>query len=293
MYWKRILSAGFAVCVLTSSVMAAPTITVTPGTTANASGNRVWTVRVIPDAAPDLPSSLAVELAFTMTPGSSAQPMSIVDNAAIDTNSSNPGALNDTWYFNETTAGSGTILWNTTDPPNVADLAQNVGENPFMGGASTEGLFTSGTNLFAALGSTVISAGTTSVNTLQIVTQGRGGILTMGAGVVAQNEVQFAVAPQSFYVPGDFDGDGIVGTSDFNLLSFNFGDPAPPAWDGFQPVGALVGTGDFNNLSFNFGAGQSSGSGAVVGDSNNVPEPSSAILLLLAGSLAAWTRRRR
>jgi hypothetical protein len=311
---KRILSAGFAFCVLASSAWAVPTITATPSQTVNASGNRVWTIRVIPDGGASLPSSLSVELPFTHFASTSARPMGIIDNAAIDVNTGNAGAANDTWYYNETTAGSGTPLWNTA-ASGVGDLSQNVGTNPFCpagagcpadfnpttAGHQTEGLYTGGANLFAALGSTIISSGTTSVNTMQIVTQGGGGVLRMGAGVVGQAGSQFNIAAKDFYVPGDFDGNGVVGPSDYSLLLFAFNQSytTQPNWDGALPSNpnGIVGPADYSNLLFNFNAGQSFGSGAggeVVGGSD-VPEPTSALLVALAcGTLGfAGCRRRR
>jgi len=235
---------------------------------------------------------LAAELPFTITPGSSSLPMAIVDDAGHvnNTNTQAGGgapAGNDTWYYNETAAGSNTLLWNTKDV--VSDFEQNPGANPF-GAGTTNGLYVSGANVFASLGSVVIASGTTSVNTLQIVTQGKGGILHMGAGVLGQGGVQTSVTAKDFFVPGDFDGDGRVGNSDFNLLSFNFNGPKPAGWTGFQPVNpAQIGTGDFNNLSFNFGSGVSSGAGS----GSSVPEPTSALLVLSALSVSGLLVRTR
>lgn len=309
---KRILSAGCAVCVLTSTVIAAPTITATPSQTVNASGNRVWTVRVVPDGGASLPSSLSVELPFSHTAGSSSRPLGIVNTGANNTNTANANVANDTWYYNETAANSGTILWNTTDPAVVGDLTQNVGTNPFCPGAGcpadfnpaaaghqTEGLYSSGANLFAALGSTIIPAGTASVNTLQIVTQGGGGVLRLGNGVVGQAGGLFAIPTKDFYVPGDFDGNGTVGPSDLSLLTFAFNQhyTTQANWDGSLPVNTngIVGPSDLSNLVFNFNAGIGFGAGAggeIVGGSE-VPEPASAFMLVLGAVAALFGFRRR
>jgi hypothetical protein len=232
---------------------------------------------------------LAVELPFTIMAGTSTRPMSIIDNAAIDTNTSNAGAANDSWYYNETAAGSGTILWNISDPAVVANTTQNVGANPFMGNTATEGLFTSGPNLFAALGSTIIASGTTSVNTLQIVTQGGGGFLRMGAGRIGQAGVQHVIPTKDFYVPADWNGDGVVSSGDFNLLLSQFGMPTSGAWDGFPSVNPNVSSADFNLLLQNFGAGVGFG----VGAGTAVPEPSSMILFGLGVVFTAISTRRR
>jgi hypothetical protein len=288
--------------VLSVPALAAPTVTATPSQTVNASGNRVWTVQVVPDGGGAVPSSLAIELGFTHFAGSSSLTMGIVDNAAIDVNTGNAGAANDTWYYNETTAGSGTILWNTSDPPNVADLTQNVGDSPFIAGPdATEGLVTGGVNAFAALGSTIINTAS-GVNTLQVVTQGAGGILRMSAGIVGQknvgdtNATNYAIAAKDFYVPGDYDGNGIVGPPDLSLLLFAFNQhyTTQPTWDGALPVAAsgIVGPPDLSNLLFNFNAGFSSGAGSAVGG-NQVPEPTSAMLLAFVGMAGLAFRRRR
>ncbi len=303
MSWKSLLSAGFAACFLSTSVWAAPSIVAVPSQTVNASGNREWTIRVIPDAtAGGLPSSLAVELPFTHTAGALTRPVGIVDNAATQTNSSqanDTAAKNDSWYYNETVKGSGTILWNTTDPANVADTTQNTGFNPFTTSV-TEGLTTQGgVNAFAALGSTIFPTGTTSVDTLHLVTTSGGGILHLGAAVVGQKDpagplsINYSIPAQDFYVTADYDGDGKVGPADLSLLLFAFGKnyTTQPAWDGNKPVAAsgIVGPADLSNLLFNFNAGVGFGAGS----GSSVPEPTSALLVVVGGILALAGRRSR
>jgi hypothetical protein len=255
----------------------------------------VWTVQIIPDGGAALPSSLSTELGFTIVPGDSSLTMAIVDNAVIDTNSSNPGAANDTWYYNETSAGSGDILWNISDPAMVTDTEQNVGFNPYTT-SNTEGLYTDATHVFAALGSDIIASGATSVDTLQIVTQGGGGILRLDPSIVGQDGVQSAIATQDFYVTGDFDGTGEVGPTDLSLLLFAFGQhyTTQANWDGFLPVApsGIVGPADLSNLLFNFNAGIGFGGGAVIGGSD-VPEPTSLLMVGVAATMLTVARRRR
>ena len=74
-------------------------------------------------------------------------------------------------------------------------------------------------------------------------------------------------------IPGDVDGDGTAGFSDFLLLSANFGQPGNYT-DGDIDRGGTVDFGDFLILSANFGQ-----SGAAAA---SVPEPS-VIVLRLAG----------
>jgi hypothetical protein len=292
-------------CVLVSPAFAAPTITVTPGDLVNASGNREWIVQVTPDAA-ELPTALAVELPFTHQAGDSTLGVGIVDNAANDTNIAAGQSANDTWYYKtnsgayvDPTPGPSNGVWVAVDEddpltPGVDETdTQNPGNNPFTAGI-TNGLYTSGANLFASLGSVLFTTAGAK-NTLHIVTQGGGGILHLGDAIIAQEvgagEQIFPIAPKNYYVPGDFDGNGVVGTPDFDLLSFNYGGAAPPAWDGFQPEGATVGTADFDNMSFNYGAGSSFGSGG--GGVSAIPEPTSVMLLAAAGLLGLGAGRRR
>ena len=221
---------------------------------------------------------------------------------ASNVNTGNANLTTDTYYYNSTTSGSGVPLWNITGgtgvPLDLANLSQNVGNNPFTA-TETEGLYINGSNLFAALGSTIISAGTTSVDTLQIVTKGGGGVLRLNSGIVAQGTGQSTIATKDFYVPGDFNGDGVVGPPDYSLLLFAFNQhyTTQAAWDGALPVNAsgIVGPGDYSNLLFNFNAGLSFGAGAggeAVGGSD-VPEPTSAVMMALASGVMALVGRRR
>jgi len=291
---KSLLTAGFAVCILTSAALAAPTIKVTPNATVNANGNRVWTIQVIPDATgANLPSALAVELPFTHVAGSATQPVGIIDDATHvnDTNTQAASAVNDSWYYNQVSAANTAPLWNITDTPvDINNFTQNNGANPFTA-STTDGLYVDGANLFAALGSTIMNAGTTSVNTLQIVTNKGAGILRMGAAKIGQAGVQTSIATKDYYVPADWNGDGVVGSADFNLLLGSYGQVAAPAWDGFDPVAAnrVVGSADFNFLLQNYGAGQAFGSGS----GSAVPEPTSIVLLGLGLVSALISRRRR
>ena len=130
------------------------------------------------------------------------------------------------------------------------------------------------TKPFAFLGSINFTTATAK-NTLHIVTQGGGGILHMDQAIVAELDpndttmaTAFRIPAATFYVPGDFDGDGKVETSDFNLLSFNFAQPKPAAWMGYQPAAGRDWPdqhSEFNALSFNFSAGPSFGSGGGSG----------------------------
>jgi hypothetical protein len=277
---------------MTAQAVAQPEITVTPSNAVNANGNRVWTIRIVPDD-DDLPSSLGAELAFTMTPGVATQPMAIIDNTANDSNVQAASSANDTWYYQTTDGAAYTVgvngLWvaDDTNPNN-----QNIGLNPFTT-TETEGLYTAGANVFAALGSIVFPDPTATVNTLQIVTDGGGGILSLDGGTIAQLDEDFEIDPELFYVPADWDGNGTVSSTDFNLLLSFFGVAAGPAWDGFQPVNPIVSSADFNLLLQNFGAGTAFGAGAGdIAGGMAVPEPTSVALLCIGSLFVGFMLRR-
>ncbi|MEO1497135.1 MAG: choice-of-anchor C family protein [Planctomycetota bacterium] len=83
--------------------------------------------------------------------------------------------------------------------------------------------------------------------------------------------------------PGDFSGDGLVDNDDLNLLLQNWGEPADPrpfGWNGVLPTGPTIDNDELNALLVNWGAGTTA----------TVPEPATAMLLLLTAA-AARTRR--
>lgn len=269
-----------ALAALVASPVMAQTVRAIPSPVVNANGNRVWTIVATPSAG-DLPGSLAAELEFQITNGSAVGTLSVINGSADNTN----GGANDTWYYNETSAGSGTLLWNTT-AANAADETQNP--NPFVAG--TFGLQVSGDTASAGLGSTIFAAGTTNINVMQIVTSGGGGILSMSTGNLAQNGGNNNIAAKNFYVPGDFTGDGRANSSDVTALIGAFGQVAN--FPGFQPVSGtgVAGSGDVTALLGNFGAGTvapglSAGSVAT-------PEPSSIAAMISLLGLGAMRRRR-
>ncbi len=96
------------------------------------------------------------------------------------------------------------------------------------------------------------------------------GFLTLGPGLAADP------------LPGDLDGDGMVGFPDFLILSANFGMPGGAA-DGDIDGDGTVGFPDFLTLSSNFGKSAAQA----------VPEPSGIVLWSIVGLAACLRRRRR
>jgi hypothetical protein len=129
------------------------------------------------------------------------------------------GAVGQTWYYNESAAGSGTLVWNTQQL--ASDTEQNVGNNPFTG-TETEGLTidTAMRRLFAALGSDVnmpdvdaVLAGK-QVATLHIASGD--GILNWSNAIVAENGTNNLLtgSRNSIRVRGDMNGSGTFTTAD-------------------------------------------------------------------------------
>src|SRR6478672_10424884 len=105
MSWKSLLTAGFAVCVLSSSVMAAPSIMAIPRPYSAASGGIQWEIFVTQND-PAYTGSLSVELPFTLTNYPGAAGASLTQFVKGDGGDNTNGAATDTWYYNETTPGS-------------------------------------------------------------------------------------------------------------------------------------------------------------------------------------------
>ena len=85
---------------------------------------------------------------------------------------------------------------------------------------------------------------------------------------------------------GDLDGSGDVAFADFLILSNNFGSEVSGHTEGDIDCSGDVAFADFLILSNNFGQ-------AVGAQASSVPEPSSCVLLCLAGLFGGVLRRRR
>jgi hypothetical protein len=146
-------------------------------------------------------------------PGSPATlfPLFMNDAKGDDTN----GGIDATWYYNETAAGSGELLWNISVPPNASDHTQNPGDNPFTG-TTTSGLWIDAPNrrLFASLGSTTNLPDALSlmpgkqVRLLHVLTSD--GILNWTNATIIENGVEYSDigGTAKSIVPGDMNGSG-------------------------------------------------------------------------------------
>jgi hypothetical protein len=324
MSWKRLLTAGFAVCVLSSSVMAAPSILAKPRPYAfatQATGGIQWEIFVTQHD-PLYTGALSVELPLSLTqvsgPGGSAAvifPQSLGDAAGDDTN----GGAQATWYYNETADASGSLLWNITDPAAPLDHTQNVGLNPFTG-LNAEGLVidTAGKRVFAALGSTIALPDALSALAGKQVRIARvfstDGVMNWTNAIIGENGVQYTgiSGSQLSIAPGDTNGSGTMNPTtgavfdptnnaditDFRTLLAPGGlavyNAAHPGLNGAK-------RGDYNNsgttnnadiTAFRASLTNPAG-GSGLGGGTTVPEPTSLVLLMIGGCTACVWRRRR
>ena len=314
MSWKSLLSAGFVVCVLTSTVFAVPSIVVKNLPYSAANGTQLWEVQITQNDAA-YAGSLSVELPMSLAGAAHAtRPFTVSVNGTggDDTN----GTATTTWYYNQTgSGGADPLLWNITDAT-PADHTQNAGSNPYATPANsfTSGLFLDPANprLFAALGSTValpdadgVTAGK-QVNVLHIAASD--GIFSWANAIVGENGVQNTgiSGSKSSILRADMNGDGLVNGLDVNPFVSVLTDLA--AYQALFPGLDGVGRGninsdvDANGLDVNpfvacvtgGGCAPGAGSGASLGGGSSVPEPTSAVLVVLAGlGLAVGRRVRR
>jgi hypothetical protein len=91
------------------------------------------------------------------------------------------------------------------------------------------------------------------------------------------------------YIPGDFNGDGLVNTTDYTAWRDTFGQTVAH-WTGADGNGdGVVDKGDYVVWRKHMSA---SGSGAGIGPGAAVPEPAATLLVVAAIALAAGLRRR-
>jgi len=265
-FWKRLTYASL-LCAVAVPVMAQPELRVTDAGLNG--GNQLWLVEVKPDQGLlGAGGSVAVELDFTAT--------SAVVAATADSSWNNAGA--------------------------------NPGNNPFTG-TVTEGIVTAGSTVFAALGSDTF--------TPLLPSDGDGnssGVVDLADfSTLGTNWLQNVAGGPA---DGDYNSSGTVDLADFSTLGTNWlrdqfeailtiettGAGGTLSWGGalidlppgpggedfdYTTTRIAQGTANFDGATGSLALGIGSGLGVA-----NVPEPSSIVLLVMAGLLLAFARRK-
>ena len=208
---KSILLVLVSISLIASSACAAPSILAVPRPYVAAQHQGIRWEILLTQHDPAYTGSLSVELPFTLgAHNGPAFPQTMQGIGVDDTN----GTTNTTWYYNETAAASGVLLWNITDPPNAADHTQNPGDNPFTL-SETDGLEVDAANrrLFASLGSTVGLPDALSgvpgkqIRLMHVATTD--GILNWNNAIVAENGVQYTLSGSAnSIIPMDLNASG-------------------------------------------------------------------------------------
>jgi hypothetical protein len=269
-----VLAAVVVVSLFAREAGAAPMVVVTSSYN-QAGGYIEWEVAIAKND-PAYTGAMAIELPIVLSavsPGFSValQPGSDLVNAGP----------NQTWYYNETSGGSGILLWNTSDPPNPGDHMQTIGFNPFTMSIS-EGLVvnTIAGNIFAALGSAQNLPN--PVPTLHIASADAK--LTWTNAIVGENGVQYeGISGMATSVMlGDMNGNGSANVAD-DLSAFSLALNSPADYAAAFPGLDRLARGDVNQD----GAFDLLDLGAFV------PEPATSALLLLgiAALSGGWRRR--
>jgi hypothetical protein len=251
--------ASFVVCsFLACDAISAPSVLVSSSYN-QAGGYIEWEVAIAKNA-PTYTGALAVELPMTLSAISPG--FSVALRPGSDLLNAGP---NQTWYYNETSAGSGILLWNTSDPPNPNDHLQNVGLNPFTM-TVTEGLV----NL------------PNPVPTLHIASAD-GKIQWLNA-IVAEDGVQYGniSGMATSILLGDMNGNGMTSVLD-DLDEFTLALGTPAAYQSMFPGLDYQARGDINQ----------DGSFNTVDLAAFVPEPGSLSLICVACAAMGFVRRRQ
>jgi hypothetical protein len=318
-----LLAALVAATVLTTSAAAVHTLNVTSSYNA-ALGVIEWEFMITQNGT----ASMATNMPLSLTPDTAGFDVDLRGNSsASDTThgrgplgvpagaSDANGAANETWYYNETAASSGILLWNTQQL--AGDQEQNLGFNPFTDPVNqqTEGLWLDRTNeqLFAALGSDSNmpdgdgGVAGTQIRTLHIASND--GVLSWNNLRVAEmGTSDFLTGSLSSIVKGDMNGDGAVNGLDINpfvlaLVDLPAYNAAFPGLDGAARAD-ITNEGVLNGLDitpyvvcipsgFCGDPGAGSGEGSLGLGAAAVPEPATLAILALAVLGITGIARRR
>ena len=225
---------------------------------------------------PAYTGALAIELPIVLSAASPG--FSVALRPGSDLVNAGP---NQTWYYNETSGGSGILLWNTSDPPNPGDHTQNVGLNPFTM-TVTDGLVvnTVAGNIFASLGSAVNLPN--PVPTLHIASAD--GNLEWIDAIVGEDGVQFEglSGMATSIILGDMNGNGSASVAD-DLAAFSLAFSSPAAYEAAFPGLDYQARGDINQ----------DGEFDLSDVAAFVPEPTSGFLAMLGIVGLLGMKRRR
>jgi hypothetical protein len=308
MSWKSFVTAGL-LCVIASPVFAAPTMTVVKGgSVANnhldANGNWVWQAQVTPDYAlvPDASGTpIGAELGFASSSTGGTDPT--VSTAAVGSDmvttasgaGANPGNVIYGWETLTNLGGTGDC---SSGNPGNCPVGVQIGgvDNTQVFSALGSANETTGALQYAVLtvGRPVVSIATPETTTTITVSgaYGGGGDLGRIAQITGGTPPNYTTGNFDTFSGvftrtargGDADLDGDVDFDDFQsnlLLNYN---QSGKSWQHGDFDG--TGTVDFNDFQIlltQYNTTYSVGSGAGSGGGGAVPEPTAAVLALLAG----------
>jgi hypothetical protein len=257
MSWKSFASVVALTAIAASQAAAVPTLTFVNN--ADSTGTfRVTPSSTAPFTAPSVgdPDSLAFELQVNITAGG---PAAATVGAGFPT--ANPGGAA---YAGITWTGGN---WNGLSGNNSNTIKASFGSNLFTSAAPVDIL-------------TIDLAAAGSLSYFGVIAQdGRNTIIGSTASPLTGSITAAPVGNT-----GDFSGDGRVDGADLSLLLANWGatvPPTPSGWTGAAPTASAIDSDELSRLLANWGFGTSTA----------IPEPSAAVLALVAG-IGAFARRR-
>ena len=329
MSWKSFVTAGL-LCLLASPVLAVPLVEIVPGGTfasnhLNEDGDWVWHVRIyqtddpivdVDDGGSLAPGSpLGVELGFKEMVSTLLSAANLNDGFDF---TSNPGNGIFGWEVLSDTDGDGSI-W--ADPPtnsipdpddepagvqtNLNEIFSALGSVDYLTDVDGKGyleIIIDGPNTSASLSTNIVMSGDYGTAQGRVAELNDGfnpALPTSGTNPYSVNYDIYDLDVTREAMAGDADLDGNVNIFDFQALDANYGQPGTYYWyqgdfNGDETVNIF----DFQALDGNYGStytvgeGGSVGGGAGGGGNAPVPEPTSAALALIAGSLLLGRRNR-